>query len=87
MVTVIEIYSVKPRSFAHRITHPDSKNPTYMFATNTGYNESQLAEWTDAVAPRLRAARDRWAQPWAVKSLSSDIHYNVLENSCNRMYL
>jgi hypothetical protein len=29
--------------------------------------------------------RLRW--PWAVKSLSYDIHYNVLENSCNRMYL
>ena len=50
------------RSFAHRITHPDSRNPTYMFATKTDYNESQLAEWKDVVAPRLRATRERWAE-------------------------
>ena len=50
------------RSFAHRITHPDSTNPTYMFATKTDYNESQLAEWKDVVAPRLRATRERWAE-------------------------
>ena len=26
------------------------------------YNDSQLAEWRDVVAPRLRATRDRWAR-------------------------
>ena len=26
-------------------------------------------------------------QPWAVKPLRDGIHYNLLENSCNRVYL
>ena len=69
------------RSFAHRITHPDSKNPTYMFATNTDYNESQLAEWTDAVAPRLRATRDRWAR-LAIASASDEALLEAMRDMC-----
>jgi hypothetical protein len=40
--------------------------------------------------PRLSdrgADRAEGDAPWAIKSLSDDIHSNVLENSCNRMYL
>ena len=49
------------RSLAHRVTRPESANPTYMFGTRTDYNDSQLAEWADVVAPRLRATRARLA--------------------------
>ena len=69
------------RSFAHRITHPDSTNPTYMFATKTDYNDSQLAEWEDVVAPRLRATRERWAE-LDIASASDEALLEAMRDMC-----
>jgi len=33
------------RSLAHRVTMPESGNPTYYFGVKTDYNDSQLTEW------------------------------------------
>ena len=33
------------------------------------------------------ARESRLAQPWAIKSLSADIHLNVLNSSYDRLYL
>eukprot|EP01045_Picozoa_sp_COSAG04_P037465 COSAG04_NODE_9582_length_850_cov_1.090546_2_plen_123_part_01 len=33
------------RSLAHRVTMPESENPTYYFGVKTDYNDSQLTEW------------------------------------------
>ena len=30
---------------AHRVTMPESGNPTYYFGVKTDYNDSQLTEW------------------------------------------
>jgi hypothetical protein len=35
----------------------------------------------------LAAVGDDEASPWAVKSLSDDIHFNVFNNSYDRVYI
>ncbi|HAL42548.1 MAG TPA: hypothetical protein DCP57_08895, partial [Gammaproteobacteria bacterium] len=49
-------------TLAHRVSMPESDNPTYSFATKTAFNNRQLAEWHDETAPRLKQAKDKWRQ-------------------------
>lgn len=46
----------------HQVTMPVSKNPTYMFATKTAFNERQLGEWHDVTRPRLVGIGEKWAK-------------------------
>jgi len=63
--TVVErsLVFVNRRPLAHRVTLPESSAPTYMFGAKTDYNDSQLEEWTNIVAPRLRATKERSVFP------------------------
>ena len=45
---------------AHTVTMPESKNPTYAFATKTDFNERQLGEWHTETRPRLIGIGAKW---------------------------
>ena len=47
---------------AHQVTMPESKNPTYMFATKTAFNDKQLGEWHEVTMPRLKGISEKWSK-------------------------
>ena len=47
-------------NLAHTVSMPESKNPTYAFATKTDFNERQLGEWHTVTRPRLIGIGAKW---------------------------
>ncbi len=47
---------------AHQVTMPESRNPTYSFASKTAFNNKQLGEWHDVTMPRLKGIGEKWSK-------------------------
>ncbi|MEE3278207.1 MAG: PEP/pyruvate-binding domain-containing protein [Pseudomonadota bacterium] len=47
---------------AHRVTMPESDNPTYVAFHKTAVNDRQLDEWHEVTRPRLASIGEKWSK-------------------------
>ena len=47
---------------AHRVTMPESDNPTYVAFHKTAVNDRQLGEWHEVTRPRLVGIGEKWSK-------------------------
>ncbi|KKN55198.1 hypothetical protein LCGC14_0584680 [marine sediment metagenome] len=48
------------KDFAHEVTMPESKHPTYAAGNKTKDNENQIKEWKEKIMPDLLATVEEW---------------------------